>query len=151
MKNSLWVFSLLLSATGLVGCSSNIKNIRVLNCSTNLSQSIDKIYENEYPWIFDKKTGKIYDYDSSKNIFIHRKKWVNDISTRTFISKIEGNILEVEDTDSTNPPYEKNEMKVIFQIDMELKKASVFPKLNAWQKRTYDCVELPLPKGVKVK
>ena len=151
MKKSPWIFSLLIPAIGLVGCSSNLNSIKVFHCGNNLNLTAGKVYENESPWIFNEENGKIYDYDSSKNLFIPRKKWVNVKSTRTFSPKIEGNILEVVMKETTNPPYPKNQMTVIFEIDKDLKKASFFPKGNAWQKRTFDCVELPLPKGVKVK
>ena len=161
LKKHLWLFSLLISAAGLVGCSSNTKNIRAFYCDINPSSygwRLKKIYEGKFErfaWFFNEKTGQLYDYDYSKNVFFPLVKEEDEISTSymTWTSKIEGNILEVEQKIFNEDPSYSSEKLIenVFLIDIELQKESNYNKKNKWNKYNYDCIELPLPEGAKVR
>ena len=161
MKKRLWVFSLFISVAGLVGCSSNTKNIKAFYCADNervFGGILQRIYEGKYDrlaWYFNEKTGQLYDYDYSKNVFfpLNKEEEENSTSYIKYTSKLEGNILEVEQKIFNNSPSYSSEKIIenIFLIDIELQKESNYNKKNKWNKINYDCTELPLPEGAKVR
>ena len=161
MKKHLWLVSLLISAAGLVGCSSNTKNIKAFYCADNtrvFGGILQKIYEGKYDrfaWFFNEKTGQLYDYDYSKNVFspLVKIEDPNSTSYMTYTSKLEGNILEVEQKIFNEDPSYSTEKLIenVFLIDIELQKESNYNKKNKWNKINYDCTELPLPEGAKVR
>ena len=160
--NKLLAPSLGICILGLIACStkteqtidvaSELEVIDVLFCAekNKLSLSIDEIYETKYPWIFNKETGELYERDMDKNELYPLKVFIDGKSKFVYESKLNGNILEIEETEHY-PVNQKTYGKYLIDLD-QLKSKAIY-KYSDGYKEIYkdDCIRIPLPAGIKIR
>ncbi len=112
----------------------------------SLEDSFVEKWEN-YPWIYDKKTGKLYDYDPSSNEINVLSYDQDGEFIYTYKSKIIKNTLHVTMTE-TSPGNAPN--LTIFSMDLDKLESTDYPLENPNLKTVYPCVKLALPEGVKI-
>ena len=147
---------------GLIACSqkteqtidevSELEVIDVLFCAekNKLSLSVDEIYETKYPWIFNKETGELYERDIDKNELYFLEVFIDGNSKFVYESKLNGNILEIEETEYY-PVNEKTYGEYLIDLDQLKSKATY--KYSDGYKEIYNdnCIRLPLPSGIKIR
>jgi len=160
--NKLLAPSLGICILGLIACStkteqtidvaSELEVIDVLFCAekNKLSLSIDEIYETKYPWIFNKETGELYERDMDKNELYPLKVFIDGKSKFVYESKLNGSILEIEETEYY-PVNQKTYGK--YFIDLDQLKSKVTYKYSDGYKERYkdDCIRIPLPDGITIR
>ena len=122
--------------------------LEVLYCAQEkyLTGSISEIWEN-YPWIYHKKTGELYKYDSFLNQIDFMKTDNVGEDFFTYESRLEGNILKIKEK-VTNNGNVLDDRRYI--IDIQEKKSTHFNVNNPDRKAIDSCIKLDLPKGVKI-
>ena len=159
--NKLLAPSLGIFILGLIACSpkteqtidvtSDLEVIDVLFCAekNKLSLSVEEIYETKYPWIFNKETGDLYERDIDKNELYPLKVFIDGNSKFVYESKLNGNILEIEETEHY-PVNQKSYGKYLIDLD-QLKSKAIY-KYSDGYKEIYkdDCIRIPLPAGIKI-
>ena len=159
--NKLLAPSLGIFLLGLIACSpkteqtidvtSDLEVIDVLFCAekNKLSLSIDEIYQTKYPWIFNKETGDLYERDMDKNELYPLKVFIDGNSKFVYESKLNGNILEIEETEHY-PVNQKTYGKYLIDLD-QLKSKAIYKHSDGY-KEIYkdDCIRIPLPAGIKI-
>ena len=130
---------------------SDLEVIDVLFCAkkNKLSLSVDEIYETKYPWIFNKETGELYERDMDKNELYPLKVFIDGKSKFEYESKLNGNILEIKETEYY-PVNQKTYGKYLIDLD-KLKSKAIY-KYSDGFKEIYkdDCIRIPLPVGIKI-
>ena len=131
--------------------TSELEVIDVLFCAekNKLSLSVEEIYETKYPWIFNKETGDLYERDMDKNELYPLKVFIDGNSKFVYESKLNGNILEIEETEHY-PVNQKTYGKYLIDLD-QLKSKAIY-KYSDGYKEIYkdDCIRIPLPAGIKI-
>ena len=159
--NKLLAPSLGIFLLGLIACSpkteqtidvtSDLEVIDVLFCAekNKLSLSVEEIYETKYPWIFNKETGDLYERDMDKNELYPLKVFIDGDSKFVYESKLNGNILEIEETEHY-PVNQKTYGKYLIDLD-QLKSKAIYKHSDGY-KEIYkdDCIRIPLPAGIKI-
>ena len=159
--NKLLAPSLGIFLLGLIACSpkteqtmdvtSDLEVIDVLFCAekNKLSLSVEEIYETKYPWIFNKETGDLYERDIDKNELYPLKVFIDGNSKFVYESKLNGNILEIEETEHY-PVNQKTYGKYLIDLD-QLKSKAIYKHSDGY-KEIYkdDCIRIPLPAGIKI-
>ena len=112
----------------------------------SLETSFEEQWSN-YPWIYDKKTGKLYDYDPSSNAISPLSYDQDGEYIYTYKSKIIKNTLSVTMTE-TSPGNAPN--LTIFSMDLDKLIATDYPLENPNLKEVSPCKKLALPEGVKI-
>ena len=125
--------------------------LEVLYCDQEkyMKVSIEEMWEY-FPWIYDKKNGKLYKYDSFLNEMNLMETDKVGNSLFTFESRLDGNILKIKETE-TRSGYVLVDRRYI--IDTKEKKSTHYPmyKYKNPEKKTINrCIKLDLPKGVKI-
>ena len=101
----------------------------------------------DYPWIYDVKTGKLYDYDEFLNeINPLEYDKVGDYSY-SYKSRIIDNILKIRETETS--PF-KDEVIGMYSINLDKNKSSYNTEENPKDITTTTCEEIDLPKAVKI-
>ena len=118
--------------------------LEALYCSgdKNLNISKDEMWKN-YPWIFDNKTGKLYDYDDFLNEISPMNEWRFDDEIYTYKSRLENNKLKIVESEK-NVKYPDRR----YLIDLKAKKSTSFDVNTPEDKIVLTCEKLDLPKGV---
>ena len=160
--NKLLAPSLGIFLLGLISCSpkteqtidvtSDLEVIDVLFCAekNKLSLSVDEIYETKYPWIFNKETGELYERDIDKNELYPLKVFIEGKSKFVYESKLNGNILEIEETEYY-PVNEKTYGKYLIDL-VQLKSKASYKFSDGYKERYKDnCIRIPLPTGVTIR
>jgi len=109
-----------------------------------LKASNDEMWKN-YPWIFDNKTGKLYDYDDFLNEISPLNEWRFDDEIYTYKSRLENNKLKIVESEK-NLKYADRR----YLIDLKAKKITSFNVDTPEDKLVGPCKKLDLPKGVKI-
>ena len=104
--------------------------------------SNDEMWKN-YPWIFDNKTGKLYDYDDFLNEISPMNEWRYDDEIYTYKSRLENNKLKIVESEK-NFKYPDRR----YLIDLKAKKSTSFDVDTPEDKIVLTCEKLDLPKGV---
>ena len=122
--------------------------LEALYCSgdKNLNISKDEMWKN-YPWIFDNKTGKLYDYDPFLNQIdpLETDKIGDELFT--YDSRLDGNILKIREV-QTSSVYVIEERR--YAIDIKARKSTHYAMEYLEKKYQDSCIKLNLPKGVKI-
>ena len=101
----------------------------------------------DYPWIYDVKTGKLYDYDEFLNeINPLEYDKVGEYSF-SYRSRMIDNILKIRETETS--PFSE-EVIGMYSIDLEKNKSSYNTEENPKDITTTPCEKIDLPKGVKI-
>ena len=160
--NKLLAPSLGIFLLGLIACSpkteqtmdvtSDLEVIDVLFCAekNKLSLSVEEIYETKYPWIFNKETGDLYERDIDKNELYPLKVFIDGNSKFVYESKLNGNILEIEETEHY-PVNQKTYGKYLIDLDQLKSKATYSYSDGYKEKYKVDCIRLPLPAGITIR
>ena len=121
--------------------------LEVLYCDEEKYMNASPIVMWEYwPWIFDKKSGKLYKYDSFLNeINFMRTDYSNGINY-TYKSRIDRNILKIKETQIINGRIDD---VVSYEINLK-QKTETYDSVNYPNKSFKRCIKLDLPKGVKI-
>ena len=101
-----------------------------------------------YPWIYDEKTGKLYDYDNSLNEISPLNEWRADDEIYTYKSILENNILIILESEK-NQKYPDTLHLFFFKPMIKISKYVGVPKEQA-EEASWPCEILDLPKGVKI-
>ncbi len=111
---------------------------------------LNKSFEDkwkDYPWIYDVKTGKLYDYDEFLNeINPLEYDKVGEYSF-SYRSRMIDNILKIRETETS--PFSE-EVIGMYSIDLEKNKSSYNTEENLKDITTTRCEKIDLPKGVKI-
>jgi len=131
---------------------SELEVIDVLFCAekNRLSLNVDEIYETEYPWIFNKESGKLYERDIDKNELYPLEVFFIGESKFVYESKLNGNILEIKETEYY-PVNEKIYGKYLIDLDQLKSKASFRHSDGYKEKYNDDCISIPLPDGITIR
>ena len=147
---------------GLIACSpkteqtideaSELEVIDVLFCAekNKLSLSVDEIYQTKYPWIFNKETGELYERDMDKNELYPLEVFIDGKSKFVYESKLNENILEIEETEY----YPVNEeIYGKYLIDLDQLKSKAIYRYSDGYKEIYkdDCIRIPLPGDITIR
>ena len=111
-----------------------------------IKDSFEEKWSN-LPWIYDKKTGKLYDYDPISNEINVLAYDQDGEYIYTYKSKIKNNTLKVTMTETYrgSSPVLTN-----FSIDLDKKESTDYAVTNPEEKYTAPCEKLDLPEGVKI-
>ena len=131
---------------------SELEVIDVLFCAekNKLSLSVDEIYETKYPWIFNKESGKLYERDMDKNELYPLEVFIEGKSKFVYESKLNGNILEIEETEYY-PVNQKIYGKYLIDLDQLKSKASYRYSDGYKDRYKDDCIRIPLPAGITIR
>ena len=122
--------------------------LEALYCSGDkyLNISKDEMWKN-YPWIFDNKTGKLYNYDPFLNQIDPLKTDKIGDELFTYDSRLDGNILKIREV-QTSSGYVIEERR--YAIDIKARKSTHYAMEYLEKKSQDSCIKLNLPKGVKI-
>ena len=101
----------------------------------------------DYPWIYDVKTGKLYDYDDFLNEINPLEYDKVGDSSFSYRSRLEDSILKIRETE-TSPL--SGEVIVMYSIDLDKNESSHNTEGNPKDVNTTNCEKINLPKGVKI-
>ena len=126
--------------------------LKALYCPQVKEYLISKSFEekwDDYPWIYDVKTGRLYKYDDFLNeIYIMEYDRVYDTSFSYKSRKID-NILKIKEIES-----HPREPEVINMYSIDLDKNVMFISSTREDLKddvsTHDCEKIDFPKGVKI-
>ena len=157
--NKLLAPSLGIFLLGLIACSPKTEKkmdltskLDVLFCAekNKLSLSVDEIYKTKYPWIFNKETGDLYERDMDKNELYPLKVFIDGDSKFVYESKLNGNILEINETEYY-PVNQKTYGKYLIDL-VQLKSKASYKFSDGYKERYKDnCIRIPLPNGVTIR
>ena len=120
------------------------QKIRALYCDNPEYFIDDPIKQWDwFPWIFDQKTGALYNYDSFFEEATPLLTDKVDDSIFTYRSKMDGNLLKIKEKQINS----KGESHVIYQINIKTLEAHSEHK---GKKTQLKCVEKKLPKDIKI-
>ena len=102
-----------------------------------------------YP-VVNKETGELYERDMDKNELYPLKVFIDGKSKFVYESKLNGSILEIEETEYY-PVNQKTYGKYL--IDLDQLKSKVTYKYSDGYKERYkdDCIRIPLPDGITIR
>ena len=107
--------------------------------------TFEEKWEDNYPWIYDSKTGKLYDYDPFLNEINVLETWRYENDVFTYKSKLEKNTLKIIETEINNK-YADNR----YLIDIKANTSVSYNLENPENKFRTICESLDFPNGVKI-
>ena len=136
---------LLISISLLTSGFFSKPNLRVLYCDSEETFVNDKEDQwNWYPWIFDTKTGELFNFDKFLNeVTPLIEEQVGD-SSFSYRSALDGNILKIKEKET----YRGGITEGRYAINVKNLKAYV--EFDG-EKTNLKCVEKTLPKNFKIK
>ena len=98
-----------------------------------------------YPWIYDAKTGKLYDYDDFLNEISPLNEWRLNNEIYTYKSRLENNKLKIVESEKNQIYADRR-----YLIDLKAKTSTSFNVDTPEDKTIWPCEKLDLPKVVKI-
>ena len=111
------------------------------------SKSFEYKWNNDFPWIYDVKTGKVYSYDRFLNQIDFMKNFRIGEALFSYKSRKIGNILKIREIETGPDMYEVTNT---YSIDLDKNVFFQTSTEKKWDGLTYDCEKIDLPKGVKI-
>ena len=125
--------------------------LKAVYCPSEKEYLISKSFEekwDDYPWIYDVKTGRLYKYDDFLNQIDFMETDKAGYDSFSYKSRKIDNILKIREIQSG--PYQDEDVINTYSIDLDKNVVFVSSTEKNWDGFTHDCEKIDFPKGVKI-
>ena len=111
------------------------------------TKSFEYKWNDDFPWIYDVKTGKLYSYDDFLNQIDFMETYRIGDYLFSYKSRKIGNILKIREIETGPDMYEVTNT---YSIDLDKNEVFQTSSRKKYDGLTFDCEKIDFPKGVKI-